>query len=260
MWRRLRTAPADQGASVTLVRLAEEHLRHLEVVRRRKQNTTDGYRQMIELHVYEFFGRETLVDSITRQRVEAFVQYLLERRTHGTAVNYLTLLHGLIARGVREGWAAVNPVAQAERPQAPRQDHRINFPDARRDRPSVVRGRARFVAVQIGRLEYGVLIVAAMSGLRLGELRALRWQGCDFDARVIRVRQSFTDRRPTTPKTYGSQRAVPMAPRVLAFLREYKMASVRSPSATRSIRPTRRWARSSSSARSALEAHDYRSK
>lgn len=53
-----------------------------------------------------------------------------------------------------------------------------------------------------------------MTGLRQGELAALRWRDVDWAARLIRVRRSFSRGQWTTPKSRRSSRAVPMAGRV----------------------------------------------
>lgn len=42
--------------------------------------------------------------------------------------------------------------------------------------------------------------VAAFTGLRLGELRALRWRDIDFASRIVHVRQNFVAGEFTTPK------------------------------------------------------------
>jgi integrase len=56
--------------------------------------------------------------------------------------------------------------------------------------------------------------VAAMTGLRLGELLALRWRDVDWTAGVIRVRRNYVRGRHGTPKSRRSSRAVPMADEV----------------------------------------------
>lgn len=57
-----------------------------------------------------------------------------------------------------------------------------------------------------------------MTGLRQGELIALRWGDVDWTAGVIRVRRSFSRREMTTPKSQRSIRAVPMADSLAAAL------------------------------------------
>ncbi len=64
----------------------------------------------------------------------------------------------------------------------------------------------------------GVLfLTAAFTGLRMGELLALRWRDVDFAGSTIRVRASYAGGALTTPKS-GKVRAVPMAPDVAAAI------------------------------------------
>ena len=51
--------------------------------------------------------------------------------------------------------------------------------------------------------------MAAFTGLRLGELRALRWGDIDFSKRIVHVRRSFTYGNEGTPKS-GRVRSVPL--------------------------------------------------
>jgi integrase len=64
-------------------------------------------------------------------------------------------------------------------------------------------------------------IVATMTGLRLGELPALRWENVDFIASKIRVERSYSGGRLTTPKSRRSHRAVPMPSRVAQALAQH---------------------------------------
>ena len=60
-------------------------------------------------------------------------------------------------------------------------------------------------------IDRALYLVAAMTGLRLGELLALRWRDVDWIAGVIRVRRNYVRGRYGTPKSRRSSRAVPMA-------------------------------------------------
>ncbi len=62
-----------------------------------------------------------------------------------------------------------------------------------------------------------IYLVAAFTGLRRGELLALRWRDVDFGGSVIRVRSSYAAGQLTTPKS-GKVRSVPMAPDVAEAL------------------------------------------
>lgn len=66
-----------------------------------------------------------------------------------------------------------------------------------------------------------MVYLAALCGLRLGEIRALRRQHVDFARGVIEVRHSMTDRFEVKgPKTQAGIRDVPMPAPVAAILRE----------------------------------------
>ncbi len=68
------------------------------------------------------------------------------------------------------------------------------------------------------RVERVLYLTAAMSGLRQGELLALRWMDIDWVAQRIRVRRNFVRGKFGTPKSKRSSRAVPLADRVAGEL------------------------------------------
>ncbi|MGH2902157.1 MAG: tyrosine-type recombinase/integrase [Solirubrobacteraceae bacterium] len=77
----------------------------------------------------------------------------------------------------------------------------------------------------LARVERALYLTAAMTGLRQGELLALRWADVDQPARRLRVRRNFVRGTFGTPKSRRSSRAVPLADRVAAALAELRDAS-----------------------------------
>jgi integrase len=61
------------------------------------------------------------------------------------------------------------------------------------------------------------ILVAAYTGLRMGELRALRWRDVDFAKRSVFVRRNFTGGQERVPKS-GKVRSVPMVDQALVAL------------------------------------------
>ena len=57
-----------------------------------------------------------------------------------------------------------------------------------------------------------LFVVAAFTGMRSGELRALHWEDVDFDAKLIRVSRSLWKRTFKAPKSEAGVRRIPMAP------------------------------------------------
>jgi integrase len=73
--------------------------------------------------------------------------------------------------------------------------------------------RAQIVRASASEQDGVLFLTAAFTGLRRGELLALRWRDVDFAGSTIRVRASYAGGALTTPKS-GKVRAVPMAPDV----------------------------------------------
>jgi integrase len=73
----------------------------------------------------------------------------------------------------------------------------------------------------LGPTDHALYTTAAMTGLRQGELVALRWRDIDWPAGVVRVRRSYSRGEWGTPKSRRSSRAVPLADRVAAELDEH---------------------------------------
>ncbi len=68
-----------------------------------------------------------------------------------------------------------------------------------------------------GQQDAALYLTAAFSGLRLGELLALRWHDVDFALQRLHVRRNYTDRREKAPKS-GRVRSAPMVDEVTAAL------------------------------------------
>jgi integrase len=64
---------------------------------------------------------------------------------------------------------------------------------------------------------------AALTGMRLGELLAMRWKNLNFDMGVYNVRERLYEGQFDTPKSDAGQRAVHLTPNVLESLKAQKI-------------------------------------
>jgi integrase len=134
-----------------------------------------------------------------------------------TITNHLAFLHGLFSFAAKRGWVAANPVSSVDRPRAPGGDPDIRFLDL-----SELDALLRAIPEDyLGPTDYALYLAAAMTGLRQGELIALRWSDVDWRAGRIRARRNFTRQRFGIPKSKRSSRSVPMADRVAAALERH---------------------------------------
>jgi integrase len=133
------------------------------------------------------------------------------------------LARGTLQHAVRRGLLLQNP-CDGLAPQ--------EVPTGAAKRPVAVLDRAelaRLVAAGSSERWRAALGLAAFAGLRLGELRALRWADVDLKRRLLHVRAS-ADRQGAlrSPKTKAGERAVPILPELRRLLVELRLRSPRS--------------------------------
>jgi integrase len=211
--REVKVAPAAYERT-TIAELGERYLHHVEHVLQRKPTTVADYGSILRSHLVPYFGSHA-VERITSDRI---AEYMALKASDGLATktvsNHLNFTHGLFAFALKRGWVAANPVAAVDRPRSRGVDPDIRYLDR-----GEVEALLRAVPDdQLGPTDRALYLTATMTGLRQGELAALRWQDVDWIAGVVRVRRNFTRGRFGTPKTRRSSRAVPMADRVAAEL------------------------------------------
>jgi integrase len=185
--------------------VGETYLEHVEFVLERKQTTLGDYRSIVRKHLKSYFAERPI------ERIDAdwISRYII--------TNHLAFMHGLFAFALKRGWIVTNPVASVDRPRAPGGDPDIRFLDLSELEAllGVVPGD------YLGPTERGLYLIAAMTGLRQGELIALRWVDVDWKAGRIRVRRNYTRQEFGTPKSKRSSRSVPMTKRVHAELKAH---------------------------------------
>ena len=62
----------------------------------------------------------------------------------------------------------------------------------------------------------------AASGLRVGELLALRWRALDLESGTLRVEASVFEGAVQTPKTTQARRTIPLGPHIVSQLRDHR--------------------------------------
>lgn len=70
---------------------------------------------------------------------------------------------------------------------------------------------------------YPLWAFALMTGMRSGEMFALRWMDIDFEARLIRVSRQWTNKNGFGPTKTQKSRMVPISDDLLMFLKELKL-------------------------------------
>jgi integrase len=66
-----------------------------------------------------------------------------------------------------------------------------------------------------------LVLTAVLTGMRIGELLALRWRNVDHKRKVICIRETVYEGHASTPKTRSGNRDVPLGPTLEEVLRQH---------------------------------------
>jgi integrase len=222
--RPVRMVPGD---ALTIGELGRRYLANLERQGRKKATTT-AVGSILRVWLEPFFGDRDL-RRITADDVQDLMTMMEKGERPGPRVegdrrygrevgpksirNYIGCLSALLGFAERKGWLPVNVARHVELPGKP-ESAEIRFLE-----PLEVRALAdAAVAGPYCEIDRALYLTAAMTGLRQGELVALRWRDVDWTACRIRVRQNYVLGEFGTPKSRRSTRSVPMADEVAGEL------------------------------------------
>lgn len=177
--------------------------------RGRKRSTLLNVESYVRVHFQPFF-RDRPVETIEPADVIRLMGKLEQAgKTPKTIRNILATLSALFnfAIAPHRRFAAFNPCAGIELPAAPEPEE-IRFLTL--DQVDLLLDHIR--PGILAHIDKPLLLAAVMTGMRKGELVALRWRDVDFTAARIRVRRNYTCGEFGTPKTRRSTRSIPLAP------------------------------------------------
>jgi len=199
-----------------------------------ERTTTDQYGQHLRFHINPYLGGvkvSALTVAIVREwqdklrsGVPAPGQREAEPRSAAMVKKCTTSLSSLLSDALERGKIGHNVVRSMTT------GHRRARKVEKRARMRLVVGRDiptpaeidAILAVATGRWR-AFFLTAIRCGLRASELRGLRWEDIDFKKSELHVQQR-ADRYGTigAPKSADGQRVVPIPPKTLAALREWK--------------------------------------
>jgi integrase len=196
---------------VTFEQACDEHLRYLEHDRQRKESYLKDCRSIIRASLKPLVGADTPVAHVTTLDVDRVREQLFARGLkHRTVQKAMILLGGILGRAKRKGWIEESPADNAERVTIVNSDE---FNVLTVDEVHAV-ARAAVDATHAA-----MILVAAFTGLRLGELLALRWKHVDFVNRILHVRRNLpagaTEEQ--SPKSHRV-RSVPLSDQAMVVL------------------------------------------
>lgn len=171
------------------------------------------YRAVVK-HIVGRLGDRQL-RTLEPRDVEELARDLRDLLDPGYVRLMVSLFRRVLRMGVRLGFLLANPADAAE----------PKYRTVRKDKPEPLTHeevRTFLGYVKENRPEwYPFFVTAIWTGMRVGELLAMKWENVDWEARTYTVRENLArDRTFGEPKTPESQAAVPLTPSVLETLRQ----------------------------------------
>lgn len=175
-----------------------------------KPSALRSYEQAMRLRVLPAFGRTRLAD-VRRPDLQEFVHGLVaEGRNPSTIQVTLLPLRAIFRRALSVGELAINPCSGLEQPAVRGRRERYASPEEAETLIAAVPSRDR-----------AIWATAMYSGLRRGELRALRVEDVDLGHGLIRVERNWDPRDGEIDlKSSAGRRKVPISAVLRGFLAE----------------------------------------
>jgi integrase len=183
-----------------------------------KYATQKNYRYFLDVHLLPTFGAHPLCD-IKRETVQSF---LAAKLSGGLAWKTVKEIRGVLSRalGAAEQWEYIND-NQARKTKLPRRPLRLT------PNPVLVPEQIRQLAAKLAEPARSIAVLLVLTGLRVGELLALRWKNIDLDGRTLRVTETVYDGHFDTPKTQRSNRVIPIGDEASSVLRALCDAAIK---------------------------------
>ena len=183
-----------------------------------RQNTWERYEQITRLHLVPAFGRLKL-RALTPAHVRALYREKLDSGYASRTVNYIHVtLHKALKQAVMDGLIPRNATDAVKSPRPASKEIRPLNREQARTLLNAARGD-RFEAVYV---------LAITTGLREGELLALRWEDIDLEESKLSVRRSLSVTKAGlsfhAPKSAKSRRSVQLTARAIDALRQHRAA------------------------------------
>ena len=183
-------------------------------------STQHGYKTVVAKHLLPYW-RDWRLRDIGRQDVQQWVADRFRRKLGWQTVrNSWTLLSGILETAVEYGYLSMNPARG------------VKFPEKELKEAPVLFTAEDFMKLleQLDEPYRTMARLIALTGLRIGELLAVRWRCLDLEIGTLSVRESVYEGKFQSPKTRKSRRTMPLGPQIIVWLREHRLRTKRTES------------------------------
>lgn len=197
------------GRVATVADFAERW--RMEILSARKPSTRQSAESHLQHHIIPWFGKNKL-DEIGVEWQQKFVNDLSKKVSRKSLLNIVGTLSSML--GVAKKWGYIcEPVSTKD----------LVLPERsiRRQSRFLTADQARDVIASAAEPYRTMFAIAAMTGLRAGEIAGLSLDDLDLERGLIFVRRSAWRGRLQSPKSAGSEAVLPMPSPLSAMLKSF---------------------------------------
>ena len=169
--------------------------------------TQQHYEYIIEIHLLPTFG-DIQLRLISRESIQSLLASKLKSLSWRTVKHIRTTLGTILGTAEFWGYIEDNPVRKTKLPRrGPQPEKTVLSPEQ--------------LHSLLGRLpepSRSLVWLLVLTGLRIGELLALRWQDVDLNTGILRVSRTLYEGHFDEPKTRSSNRTVPLSTKGVEIL------------------------------------------
>ena len=177
-----------------------------------KHSTQRNHRNLLEKHLLPRFGDMAMTE-ITRQEIQAYVAHLVSSGYAPKTTDHMhDVLSAILRTAVKWGHLPENPAREVDLPTL------INV----RPKWALTIAQASALLEALPPLPKTMVGVALLSGLRRGELFALRWRDFDEQSQCLIVREAVYEGTFSTPKTAAGVRQIPVSEAAIQLIVDWR--------------------------------------
>jgi len=177
--------------------------------------TLRSYQGHVDHHIDQKIGH-MLVKNLTRSEVRNFIDDLQDSGlSRSMTKKVLCSLRSALGEALEREWIDHNVARDVKMKRNRREEEERVIP---------TKDEIRTLIAEVPEKYRPLIVTAIFTGMRISELRGLKWDCVDFDRKVIEVRERadrFNDMG--KPKSRSGKRTIPMAPSVISVLKAWKL-------------------------------------
>lgn len=176
----------------------------------RKYLTQRSYEMLLNRHVIPHFGKRK-IDTLKPSELALWQNKLLETLSSKSVTNARVIFHGIFEDALRDEIIDKNPFSIVKSPK---------ITAARENNPFCKDEIFKILDVIPSNIKC-FFAIGFFTGLRTGEITALRYSDIDFENNIIKVTKTRNKGIETTPKTKSSNREVDILDVLIPYLNEH---------------------------------------